>query len=270
MPRLHYRKALALLLFVLAAQSAGAHESWVEPALFHVQVADDITADLRVGRDLKGNRYFYNPDEFTRLELVDSGGSRPIKGRLGDLPAVKINATRDGLHTLIYESTAFSITYKDYATFENFITREGLDRVLRAHEARGLPDKGFTERYWRFAKALIKVGDGAGQDRAAGMRLELIALTNPYTVASNTDIEVQLLWLGRPLASTQVSVHRKSGDAKAVRSTLRSNDEGKVVVPRGEGGRFLLNAVHMIEPPENSAGLVWESLWASMMFEVAN
>ena len=60
---------------------------------------------------------------------------------------------------------------------------KAFDSVLEDHQARGLPDTGFRESYRRYAKTLIAVGDGAGNDPSIGPASEIVALSNADTDA---------------------------------------------------------------------------------------
>lgn len=262
-----------LSVYVLLAipPGAAAHEFWIEPSRFELAVASKLVADIRVGQYFKGNSGVFIPEKFVSFSLIDPGGARPVTGRLGDLPAVNMPTVREGLHVLAYHSTPESITYSDFGKFEDFAHKEGLDWVLDDHLRRGLAKTGITEAYTRYAKSLIQVGDGAGGDRALGMPLELVAETNPYTDASNTDIVVRLLWHGEGLPDGQISIFYKRESCKTVRTVLHTDAEGRAGIPRRDGGRFLLNSVHMIEPSAGTLQRVdaaWESLWASLTYEL--
>ena len=56
-----------------------------------------------------------------------------------------------------------------------------------------------------------------------------------------------------------------------IKTELHTDEEGRVEIPRANGGIFLINAVRMIQPNEETAqqtGAVWESLWASTTYEI--
>ena len=142
--------------------------------------------------------------------------------------------------------------------------------MLVAHEKRGLPELDFTELYKRFAKSLVKVGDGAGQDREVGMLIEWVVETNPYTSDDLEAVTAQLLYQGKPFTDSHVVVFTKLND-EVTRQTFTTDKEGRVSVPVDQGGLFLVNAVHMIEPTKEQSGgkdAEWMSLWASTTYEI--
>jgi len=259
-----YRLPWTVYLLLVLPAAAGAHEFWIEPTRFEVSETDDIVANLRVGQYFKGNNQVYLPDTFVSFTVTDYDGTRPVKGRIGDLPAVRVPAGRNGLHVLAYHSTPSSVTYSSYDKFRDFARKHGFEWVIEAHQRRGLSTTDITESYTRYAKSLIKVGDGKGSDESTGMPFELVAETNPYTDLSD-GITVRLLRLQRPQAGTRISVFRKFVGCEATRTTVITDANGRASIPRGTGGHYLVNAVH-IQEPDPRGHTAWESLWASLTF----
>lgn len=259
-----YRLLWTVYFLLVLPAAAGAHEFWIEPTRFEVSQTEDIIANLRVGQYFKGNNQVYLPDTFVSFTVTDLDGTRPVKGRIGDLPAVRIPAGRNGLHILAYHSTPSSVTYSSYDKFRDFARKHGFEWVIEAHQRRGLPTTDITESYTRYAKSLVKVGDGTGRDESVGMPFELVAETNPYTDLSD-DITVRLLRLQKPQAGARISVFRKFVGCDATRTTVITDADGRANIPTGPGGRFLVNAVH-IQAPGPRGYTPWESLWASLTF----
>ncbi|MGB1012287.1 MAG: DUF4198 domain-containing protein [Thiolinea sp.] len=267
-----FSTGLAIWLLSVAAQ---AHEFWLEPEDFTLAPKQSLRANIKVGENLVGTTYAFLPKRFERFEVFQGDSQSAIRSEKGDFPAVNEEIINDGLITLAYVSTPYSLRYGRMiqGKFEKFLKNEGLSWVLEAHRQRGLPETGFTEAYSRFAKSLIKAGSGIGADRALGLELEIVMLSNPYT-ESDKDLTVKLLSNGTPLANTQLSAFFKAANSDdAVKHTLyKTNAQGLAVIPRPEQyGMMLLSAVHMIEPDAKTilkTGAVWESLWASMTFAI--
>jgi len=252
---------LAIPVFSIAE----AHEFWIEPVDFTVAQGEKIEAQNRIGQMLKGDPHPFIASTFVRFTLTDSAGTRDVEGALGDRPALQVMPERDGLHIAAYQSTVSTLTYREAEKFQRFVSKEGLDGVLAAHAARGLPETGFAEGYTRFAKALVAVGEGRGADKALGLRFELVALSNPYTDAGPT--EVQLLQEGAPAPDIQVAVFRRDGTGTVTREVMRTGADGRARIERRGAALVLVSAVTMVEPREALAarkGVVWHSLWASL------
>ena len=151
---------LALTLFCVSV--ATAHEAWVEPYAYQFEKPTLLNAHLRVGQMFRGNTLLYNPERFERLEISYNGNTQPVKGRLGDLPAIRHRLVDTGLHTVIFVSSAQRITYDSWEKFQKFARNEGIPWLLDAHKQRGLPADDFAETYFRHAKSLITVGPESG------------------------------------------------------------------------------------------------------------
>lgn len=246
---------------------SGAHEFWLSPQGFEVDPNEIMRVDIRVGQDFKGPAYGYIPDNFQRFEMVQGDDRRLVEGRIGDRPALQVKAPGAGLWVVVHETSDQFVSYTEAGKFRNFVTHKDLRGTLEAHDARGLPETGFKERYRRFAKSLIAVGDGAGADRAVGLRTEVVALANPYVDDVSGGFDVQVFFEGAPRADVQVELFERLGETVSV-TQHRTDGAGRVTLPVRPGGEYLVDAVKML-PLEGAAdGAVWESLWASLTFAV--
>lgn len=261
-----------LSLFSVLGLSATvlAHEFWLEPLSFKIEQGANLQANIKVGQGLEGETYAFFPTNFERFDLTVNGTTRLLKNRFAQKPAVDQASEGDGLHILTYQSRPSKLRYEKREVFEKFLKDEGLEWVLAAHEKRGLPPLEFTELFKRFSKTLIKVGDGKGEDRQMGLPFEWVVLTNPYTDPAIEKVTAQLFFKGEPFPNSAVNVFIKRHD-KVNQVQLKTDEMGKVEVSVDEGGLFLINAVHMVEPQKalaSSTGAAWMSLWASTTFMV--
>ncbi|MEE9453775.1 MAG: DUF4198 domain-containing protein [Paracoccaceae bacterium] len=273
MLKLRLISGVILTCLLAAALPAFAHEFWLQAQDYTLETGQKLRVEIRVGQDFKGNEYSFNPEQFTEFALTDGHGKTPVEGRIGDMPAVEIIPENDGLIVLNHFSTSQRLIYQDAEKFEDFLESKGLDWVLAKHRERGLPAVGFKEGYTRFAKSLIAVNGGAGQDAATGMHFELVALANPYTDDMTDGLPVQLLWQGQGLADIQIDIFHKSDSIETTKIHVKTDAEGRAVIPVHMPGEYLVNAVHMIIPFAEDierTGTVWHSLWASLTFEIIN
>jgi uncharacterized GH25 family protein len=262
---------LLLLVTFLFPVGAGAHEFWIEPLRFVISSDDRIAANLNVGKYFKGNVQSFIPARFVEFSVTDSSGKRTVSGRLGDLPALDEPLLHPGLQILSYRSRPQSAVYEDFSKFERFAQKEGNLWIIDEHKNRGLSRRNVTEAYTRFAKSLVQSGDVSGEDSVLGFPLEIVVESNPYADLTGDDIPVVLLWQGKGLSTAQISVFQKSGGCEASLATVLTDERGRAAIPRGSGGRFLLNAVHVTVPTAETLRDInadWESLWASTTFEL--
>lgn len=266
------RQRIYLLIALLThAVSAGAHEFWIEPLRFVVPPDGRIVANLNVGQFFKGNVQAFIPERFVELSVTDSSGKREISGRLGDIPAIDQPVLNPGIQVLAYQSRPQSAVYEDFNKFERFALKEGNGWLVDAHRLRGLSRRKVTEAYTRYAKSLVLAGGADGADAVVGFPLEFVIEFDPYARDLADALPVRLLRDGAGLPSAQIKIFSKLPGCEATRATVVTDDSGRALVPRGTGGRFLLNAVHVIEPTKATLEDIdadWESLWASITFEL--
>lgn len=258
------------LNFALILPSA-AHEFWIAPLEHRVGTGQQIEAHLRNGQYFEGSTLSYLPRYFRSFERIIGDNVAPIKGTIGDRPAVNYRADEAGLHILAQDKIESDLTYNKWDKFLAFVEREGLVGTVETHEAKGWPKEGFKEAYTRYAKALVVVGEDKNmRDKALGQRLELIVDGAPWK-SDTKSVTVQALWEGKPFAGRLLSVFRETGPEGANRDILYFDDQGRAEIKRGAGGKMLLGTVQMIEATpeikEATKGAIWHSLWASTTFE---
>lgn len=274
----HYGALIITLLMLSFPVITQAHEFWIEPTSYHIDKGEPIIARLKVGQNLVGTPQVYLPKRFKAFNITSPDNTQAVLSRMGNDPAVNQSSTTEGLNILSYVSKDSTVTYDNAATFQSFLKKEGIEWVLATHKKRGLPDQGFTEAFQRFAKSLVQVSqqhgenskDNTDNDRALGLRFELIAENNPYT--TQQAIPIRLLWENKPFADAQINVFRRH-DNQLTKTQLHTDSDGRALLEH-QPGDYLLNAVHMIDPTldnnteETTPSAVWKSLWASLTFQI--
>lgn len=258
---------IAAILGLSGTGAALSHEFWVSPDTYEIDTAQTLVVNTRVGQNFKGSALSYFPDQITRFDLTVGDRSYPVKSRLGDRPIMQMQMPQPGLGVIVHETNDKRLNYSEWAKFIKFVEHKAFDGVLKAHAQRGLPDSGFSESYRRFAKALVAIGDGAGQDRSFGLETEIVALANPYTDDLGAGLPVQVLYQGAPRIGAQVEVFEKLGDIVTVFTTV-TDDTGRAMIPVKPAHEYLLDAVVLRSTGNDdvSQGPVWHSLWAALTF----
>lgn len=266
-PRLQRRLVVALACLLAAPALASAHDFWLEPSAFRVQAGELVRLALRVGHAWEGEPVRRTPSRFERFVLLDEAGETAVLGVEGADPAgLARPAGRDGLRVVAYRGTR--VTHRmEGPAFERYLGEEGLAHVSASRKARHASAAAGREVYSRCAKALIAVGDsaGGGFDRLAGLTLELVPEGNPYTHVAGEALPFRLLFEGAPVADVLVqAVARETPDQTL---QARTDAEGRVRLPLGHSGGWLVKAVHMVPAP-SGLDADWESFWASLTFEI--
>lgn len=230
---------------------------------------DSVIARFRNGETFEGSSLSWIPGRSKRFDMVSGGVVAPVPARLGDNPALALDAPSEGLLTILHETADQRLTYKEWAKWVKFTDHKDVAFAQDSHLDRGLPETGFREAYRRFAKSLIAVGDGQGADVAQGLRTEFVLGANPYTDDLSAGLPVQILFEGAPKANAQIEVFDKAPDGAVEVTLYRADAEGRAVLPVTEGHAYLLDSVTLLPlEPEEDGDPVWYTLWAALTFAV--
>jgi uncharacterized GH25 family protein len=265
----------ALLALFIGADKGDAHEFWISPEAYRAMAGDGILANLRVGEEFRGAAQSYLPHNFERFEIITPEGTLPVEGRIGDIPALNAAQLPEGLAIIVHETATQELTWDEWDRFVAFAEHKGLGDVAAMQDERGLDRIDVREDYIRYAKSLVAIGHGRGEDSVVGLRTELVALANPYTDNLAGALPVQLWLDGEPCRMSQVEVFARpvnedGSRGEAQLSIYRTDGNGIVVVSVSRGMEYLINAV-TLEPVEDAEGpdpAEWRTLWASLTFEV--
>jgi len=262
-------RALLAAIVLILPHAAGAHEFWIEPLKWQIAPGESLQADTRLGQMMKGAPIPLMPSAAPRFEVVTPEGVIPVHGLIGDKPALNMPSAGPGLYVIVHETRDYLLKYDDFSRFRDFVAHKDLGDTLEQHAARGLPETGFTERYHRYAKSLVAVGDGHGQDASVGFRTELVALANPYTDDLSGGLPVALAFEGAPRRDAQIEVFERDAAQEVTSFMVRTDTEGRAVVPVKPGYDYMLDAVVMLPlKPAAPGDPVWHSLWANLTFHV--
>ena len=255
-----------VVLIVLSAAAASAHDLWIEPATFLTVPGKVVPLRLRVGQDLLGDPLPRDAAAIDQFVMLAGDARHPIAGVDGADPAGIVRVDAEGLMVIGYRSRpAPTVIAAD--KFNEYLKEEGLDGVVAERARRGQSGTAGRELFSRSAKSLVLSGPPRSThgDRPLGFRLELIADGNPYLLRANDEISCRLLYEGRPLAGALVAaVNSRHPEAKR---TVRSDASGRVRFSLPQDGTWLVKTVHMV-PAAAGSGADWESIWASLTFEL--
>jgi uncharacterized GH25 family protein len=261
-----FRLAAACIAALLFTSAARAHDFWLEPDKFSVARGETVDLSLRYGTGFEGKVAPRDNFLIEKFVVMGPDGTEPIpdQGRPG--LAGRVTLAKDGIYQVAYRGKRRPIKM-EAAKFEAYLKEEGLEHISRLRAERQETGKAAFEVYSRCAKTLLKAGGGAneGHDRIAGLRLEIVPETHPYLVAAGAELVFRVLFEGQPLKNGLVTARSRAEPKHTV--AARTDAEGRVRLTLDRAGEWLVKCTHMIAAPEELSK-DWESLWASITFEL--
>ncbi|MGQ0430384.1 MAG: DUF4198 domain-containing protein [Gammaproteobacteria bacterium] len=265
-PRIRTAWMLLGLVVGLGGARAHAHEFWVEPAAFRLGNGERLGVRLCVGDGFDGWSLPRSTERIEKFAAIGPAGERPVVGLEGADPAGVVRLATPGFHVIAYRSNrAFQSLTAD--RFDEHLRDKGLDRIAALRKKHGASRGKVREAYSRHAKALIRVRDDdvIVVDRPIGFPLEFVAEPDLLRRGAGNLQSFQLLYRGKPLAGALVTAARLGTADEDLK--VRTDADGRATFRLHAAGQWRIAAVHMIEAPRH-VDADWESLWASLTFEL--
>jgi uncharacterized GH25 family protein len=240
-----------LILFLASAHLLIAHDFWIELSNFYPAPNELVRAYLKAGEKFQGQPVVRDQS----LIALFVCGTNAIIGLDGKDPAGIFRAGYAGV--VGYRSIPRPIELPP-VKFEEYLWQEGLEKIVSLRHEHGDAQKPGREIYSRCAKALLGTSPDAAQP--LGFRLELI----PDHTPRFGPLTVRLVFERAALPGALVLAMNKADPEN--RQVVRSDAQGQAAFTLSKTGLWLIKAVHMI--PARSADADWESLWASLTFEL--
>lgn len=262
--------ALTLGMLILAV-SAGAHDLWLVANPPSVAPGSPLRLDAATGMKFPESLSAVTPDRVDGFWVLDARGRRRevVGARIdGNLLKAEVLLEEPGvaLAALAIKPLVLELSAED---FNEYLEHDGLPQILEQRRARGELDKAVRESYAKYAKTIVTVGDGGSPDlatRPAGLRIEIVPLTDPGGVGDGEELPVQVLFEGRPLEG--VYVYALAAGAELYVDGHRTDEDGRTSVPLPAGGLMSLHCIHM-RPHADPGEADWESFFATVSFVAA-
>lgn len=280
------------VLAFLATQ-AGAHTLFFKPPTFFVTPGQEVTIPLLNGTfEASANRIATNRMDDTTV-IAPGGDELDVDNSQWsyDEKISNLTVTFEQAGNYIIGVATRPSTIRILAdSFNTYLRHEGLDDDAQERNERGETEIGAAERYAKFSKAILQVGDDHSDNFGAllGYPVEIVPLQNPYALGKGDVFRARILKDGQPLANeliyaTHEGYSETSDDGifeELVR--VRSDENGEVEFALAEEGRWYMRFIHLTRMGDEEhwySGLLislgadepripYESLWATLTFEV--
>ena len=272
------KRLIPITLTLAITTTVAAHEFWLSPIAWRVAPAGRATILINVGDRFPDATSFTAPDRVESVRLVGPGGdmaiSPPFRREKNSLAADLQAPTTPGTYigAVVIKTRFIEIKPPD---FEKYLAHEGLDAIIAQRARAGESAKPGRERYSRYGKTLIRVGDAktdAHATRPVRLKVELVPLSDPTTMKVGERCRLRLLFEGKPVAGAMVGAIYASAKTQPDEWPLsaRTDPQGEVEFTFEDSGPWLIRSVHMVRRAgeRGTEAADWESYWASLSFQL--
>lgn len=261
-------KAIFALAFLIPAGLL-AHDLYIMPDQFEVNPGGAVTFSIYSGDDF--------PQTTSRVQLqrlrnpkLHSRGSAPVlpEFQLDGVRAIATVQTGKAGHIVLTVESEARVEGMKAGEFLDYLKEENLTEIIEAREKQGEASKDAKERYTKFAKTILRVGEGDGSfNQPVGLLIEFVPEKDPLSLKSGEALPVRLLFRGAPVPGVQVIGARTQSSGPATIAPLsRTDADGRISIPANGAGKWRLHAIYMERMKDPTAD--WESFWATLTFEI--
>jgi len=257
------------ILALTVAAVASAHDLYIIPSTFRPKPGDALTFGFHVGDSFPRSEVAGRLHKLIEPKVSWSGGSVKVEN-------LRVEGTRDlgdavvagSGHLVATVSTVPTLIELEPAKFLSYLKHEGLNEVIAWRAAHGEAGKPGKERYSKYARALLRSGEGGGYFRQpSGLIIEIIPEADPYGIDPGGELPVQVLFRGKPAADLQVEAAWAQGSDSTSTVAGRTGPDGRLRVKLPKAGWWRLHTIKM-ERCADPAAADWESFWSSLTFEL--
>lgn len=237
---------------------------YVLPTVFDVGQGDHVTVSSSFAETA------FVPEIAMRdapFHLIRPDGSRCDVGPvtyLRDLSIFEADLKADG---------TYRITSGQRAGRKSTMYRDDKKWVIRGEDGAETPPGVTTVAVQSMTLADAYVTRGPQNDTALkpfGQALEIQAVTHPNAISAGSEARFVLLFDGKPLANTDVTLFRSAGvyDGRKVAVETRSDSGGAFTLKIEDAGAYLIMARHRAPAPAGSE-TPWRSYTYTLAFDAA-
>jgi uncharacterized GH25 family protein len=268
----NFRAKLILLAFVLLlSRVAMAHEYWLEPDKFFLAPHEKTAVHLFVGEGLKKDEE--RPFQLARassFKLYSLDTIFDLKDKTPDEtpPFYTFSQKNPGNYTLVLERSPAYIKI-DAKKFEDYLRDEGLEHIIDERKKLGESLKEGRERYSRYIKSILQVGDkqDLAFNKQPGFGLRIYSVQNPYAKKIGDTLECWVMFGNKSVANKTIFADNREGET-VLTQKVQTDANGGCKVKLDRKGTWLIRLVIMQRCQKDCAETDWESFWGAYSFGV--
>lgn len=152
--------------------------------------------------------------------------------------------------------------------YSDFLNTLGYDKL--ADKVKSGSQFRVKEKFARYMKTLFSVEDHDGHeyDKVLNEASEIVLKDNPYKKRYGEDLNVALLFKGKPAKNEQITLYIKSLRGNVYTQTYTTDDKGGATITMSREGIYMLRNVHV--EPTNDKDADYVSWWTTFTFQFSS
>lgn len=261
-----------LIICALAAVPALAHDLFLKLDNYFVAVNDKISVKILNGsfQASEGAITFARISDVsvvspmgTRTNPKEADFTKDDKTTFLNLQPSEQGNYVVGLSTMTRE---IDLEAKD---FNEYLSHDGIPDTLAERKRDKELTKKVRERYSKHVKIIFQAGAKQSDNykTALGYPVEIVPVTNPYSLKSGNTFEFQCLKDGKPLVNQFVMTGREDANGKLiVGKNIRTDKNGTAKIKLDGAGKWYVRFINMTRL--SYPNLNYESKWATLTFQI--
>ncbi len=245
-----------------------AHDFWLVPKKFRIAPGDSLTILANTGMDFPNSLSAVTPDRIDQFKIVGESIKENITefAVQGNSLATKCSIEKSGTFVIAasLKPREIKLTGKE---FNEYLLADGLPNIYELRKKEGILDKDAVEYYSKYPKTIIQVGNKIDDSvtKPIGLPIEIVPKVNPYQLKKGDELEVSILFQGKPLPNAEIA-WSYPGRGEEFAGSIKTDEEGQATIPLTKAGPYVIRLTHMewVKKPTHE----WESYWTSLTFEV--
>jgi uncharacterized GH25 family protein len=257
-----------IVTYILAfAGYTQAHDLYLNPSTFFLTQPGTVELAMRLEESrFPGDPVVWRGGKTVKFKMIGPSGNHDLLNPKETNPSITLE--QDGIYQIGWQSNITYISIEP-AIFNDYIALEGYKKAISARKKN--PNTRGRERYSRFLKTYVQVAAEKTNDykKRMGFKLEIIPYKNPPFLNVGDEMEVQLLYNGKPLARNRIMATHETYSTKPddYAQTRVTDSNGKARFKITNPGIWLIRSNHMIAV-KGDPKADWESFWSNISFQV--
>jgi uncharacterized GH25 family protein len=254
---------------LFTAGIATAHDYWLSPGSFALELGDTCTVHLLVGDRLEPEiERPFQKNITTRYEWLARSTSRDLRNVFPDstLPVLRLPVEKEETVLLVMDRD-FVVVETTYGRFREFLEHEENGALLTEVSTES-DDTPMRRRYARNLKALLNLAsrDSEGlHDHKVDQTLEILLLQDPLELKVGDSLEIKVLFEGEPLQHELVRFFVGGENELVTAETTRTNRAGVASIRVDHAGLYVVRVGH-VKRCEGCDEADWDTYYATFSF----